>query len=656
MTSRLLAAVALVTASCTVTGSPDLTSTQAEGFADEVVIGNLPQATGFTFAPDGQLFIWGKDGRVFRADGGGLIEPPVIDISDEVGNIHDHGLLGFALDPAFATSGFIYLLYRVDPRAIGLGGGPDSNQPSIGRLSRYTVVDGRADPASRLVLLGEDAASGVPLTHDSHGVGQVVFGEDGTLLLSTGDGASFTGMDDGTTGQSRAAEAVAAGILRPEENVGAFRAQRLDSLSGKILRLDPATGDGLPSNPFFDPEAPRSPRSRVWSYGLRNPFRIALQPHSGSSDPTDGRPGILYIGDVGYNAWEEIDVADRGGQNFGWPVYEGLGEQPDYAASPVAAEYWPADPRPPLVTWGHGNRTAGVPVELPGSCAIGGAFYSGGGYPDEFQGAYVAGDLTGGWLKAFRIGADGAIAGTLDLVDEGAIPIAIAAHPQTGDIYWLHNLAELHRVRSAGNRAPIAKLSIDGELELEEDGFLFHAIDLDASGSVDPEGEPVAFDWDFGDDTPHSDEVAPHHRFMTPVDEPRAYVVTLTVTDSGGARASALAEIWLGNQAPAATIVAPGATLIDEDPFADGLQVHYSAEVSDPEGGQVTCRWDAVLAHNTHTHPEPPIDGCEVAVTLPDAPCDGANTYSYPITLTATDPLGRATTVQLTATGPGCAG
>lgn len=654
MPSRLLAAVALVTSGCTVTGSPALTTIDAEGFADEVVIANLPQATGFAFSADGQLFIAGKDGRVLRAEGNALAEPPVIDISAEVGNIHDHGLLGFALDPAFAQTGFIYLLYRVDPPALGVGGDPDGNQPSIGRLTRFTVVDGRADPASRLVLLGEDAGSGIPLTHDSHGVGQVVFGDDGTLLVSTGDGASFTGMDDGTTGQSRAAEAVASGILRPEENVGAFRAQRLDSLSGKILRLDPATGDGVPSNPFFDPEAPRAARSRVWSYGLRNPFRIALQPHSGSSDPADGRPGVLYIGDVGYNSWEEIDVADRGGQNFGWPVYEGAGEQPEYAASPVAADHWPADPRPPLVTWGHGNPTAGVPAELPGSCAIGGAFYPGGAYPDEFQGAYVAGDLTGGWLKAFRIGADGSVTGTLDLVDQSAIPIAIAAHPQTGDIYWLHNLAELHRIRSSSNRAPIVTLAIADEVELEEDGFLFHAVDLDAGGSLDPEGQPLTFDWDFGDGSRHSDQVAPHHRFLAPIGEPRVYTVTLTVSDAGGASAVAHAQVWLGNQAPAATIVAPGATLVDEDPFADGLQVHYTAEVSDPEGGAVSCRWEAVLAHNTHTHPEPPIAGCDVAVTLPDAACDGTNTYSYPITLTATDPLGRATTIQVTAIGPGC--
>lgn len=655
MPSRLVAAVALVTSGCTVTGAPDLTSINAEGFADEVVLRDLPQATGFTFARDGRLFIWSKDGRVLEAREGALLDPPVLDISAEVGNFHDHGLLGVALDPAFADSGFIYLLYRVDPPALGVGGEPDGNQASIGRVTRFTVAAGRADPDSRLVLLGEDAGSGVPMTHDSHGVGHLVFGDDGTLLVATGDGASFAGMDDGTTGNSRADQALASGILRPEENVGAFRAQMLDSLSGKILRLDPASGDGVPSNPFFDPAAPRAARSRVWSYGLRNPFRVALLPQSGSTDPADGRPGILYIGDVGYNAWEELDVADRGGQNFGWPLFEGNGEQPEYTQSALAAALWPADPRPPLVTWGHGNPTAGIPVELPGSCVIGGAFYPGGAYPEGFQGAYVAGDLTGGWLKAFQIGADGTITGTLDLVDSEAVPIAIAAHPQTGDIYWLHNLAELHRVSSTANRAPIPSLAITGDRELVLWPFIFRWVDFDAGGSIDPEGQPLAYHWEFDDGGGGSDQAAPFRRFTVLAWNPRAFDVTLRVTDPDGASAVARTQIWLGNQPPLAVIRSPGATLVDEDPATDGLQIRYTADVSDPDGGEVTCTWEALLAHDTHTHPEPPVTGCDVAVTLPDALCDGSNTYSYPITLTAADPLGRTATQTITAIGPGCA-
>jgi hypothetical protein len=149
-------------------------------------------------------------------------------------------------------------------------------------------------------------------------------------LLSCGDGASFQVADTGgvQTG-SYAPQALADGILRPKENVGAFRAQLVDSLNGKVLRIDPATGNGLPSNPYYDNTNPRSGRSRVYALGLRNPFRMSLQPETGSHFPPDGNPGVLHIGHVGYNTWEALDVVTGAKQNFGWPTYEGLSINPD---------------------------------------------------------------------------------------------------------------------------------------------------------------------------------------------------------------------------------------------------------------------------------------------------------------------------------------
>ena len=91
-----------------------------------------------------------------------------------------------------------------------------------------------------------------------------------------------------------------------------------------MLRLDPETGDGLPSNPFWDPAHPRSARSRTWALGLRNPYRFSLKPGSGSHNPTDGNPGIFYVGDVGWNSSEDFHVIDRPGLNLGWPIFEGM--------------------------------------------------------------------------------------------------------------------------------------------------------------------------------------------------------------------------------------------------------------------------------------------------------------------------------------------
>jgi PKD repeat protein len=157
-----------------------------------------------------------------------------------------------------------------------------------------------------------------------------VFAQDGTLLVSAGDGGSASTTDTGpnTSSGSYRVAALADGIIRPDEDVGAFRSQQIDSLNGKILRIDPLTGDGISSNPFFDVANPKSTRSRVWALGLRNPFRITLKPLTGANDPAIGDIGVLYIGDVGWETIEELDVADRPGLNFGWPLFEGLSAQP----------------------------------------------------------------------------------------------------------------------------------------------------------------------------------------------------------------------------------------------------------------------------------------------------------------------------------------
>src|SRR6185436_14644528 len=113
-------------------------------------------------------------------------------------------------------------------------------------------------------------------------------------------------------------------IIRPKEDVGSFRSQLVDCLDGKILRINPTTGEGLPSNPFFDPAEPSAPRSRVWGLGFRNPYRMVLKPLSGGHNPDDANPGHLYVGDVGWETWESLKIVTGPGQNFGWPIYEGL--------------------------------------------------------------------------------------------------------------------------------------------------------------------------------------------------------------------------------------------------------------------------------------------------------------------------------------------
>ena len=275
---------------------------------------------GVSFSKDGQkLFVWEKGGKVYvcnRNASSGLYDKqaaPVLDISDEVGNWNDMGMLGFAIDPNFEVNGLIYISYVVDrhylmtfgtPQYLPvLGDNASARQATIGRITRYKTINSggniTADLSTRTILLGETKSTGIPILYDSHGVGTLTFAADGTLIASCGDAASYSDYDEGSIPTTYYVQALADSIIRPNENVGSFRSQMITCLSGKILRLNPANGDGVPSNPFYDATKPRSAKSRVYALGLRNPYRISIRPGTGSTNPDAGDIGEIYAGDVG---------------------------------------------------------------------------------------------------------------------------------------------------------------------------------------------------------------------------------------------------------------------------------------------------------------------------------------------------------------------
>lgn len=321
---------------------------QAQTFADPnfaaiPIASGWNQPVGAAFNSTGQqLFVWERGGKVYvcnRDGSGNYIKQtqPVLDISPEVGDWNAHGMLGFALDPNFESNGLIYVMYVVNRNHLFHFGtpqynpnAPDGNMATIGRITRYKTVMNAGtlttDYGSRYVLLGETPQTGMPILHDSHGVGSLVFAADGTLLASIGDAASYEGIDAGSYPGTYWQQALQDGIIRPEENVGAYRSQMINSFNGKILRIDPQTGDGLSSNPFYDPSAPRAPKSRVWALGVRNAFRFSIKPNTGSTDPAAGDVGEIFYGDVGFSTWEELSVVTQKGQNMGWPIYEGIEE------------------------------------------------------------------------------------------------------------------------------------------------------------------------------------------------------------------------------------------------------------------------------------------------------------------------------------------
>lgn len=300
-----------------------------------------------------KLFVWEKGGKVYLLTRVGTTSSytrqttPVLDISEEVGNWRDHGLLGFALDPNFDVNGLIYLLYVVDRHYLIYYGTGSYNaatndyfKATIGRITRYkTKLSGSntvADLTTRTILLGESKSTGIPILHESHGVGSLVFAADGTLLASAGDAGSYNTTDAGSLAETYYAQALTDGIIRANENVGSYRSQMINSFNGKILRIDPTNGNGVTSNPFYQSASPRSARSRMWAMGFRNPFRFSMRPNTGSTNPATGDLGEIYVGDVGWDKYEELNVVKAAGTNCGWPLFEGITPQASYMSNSPA--------------------------------------------------------------------------------------------------------------------------------------------------------------------------------------------------------------------------------------------------------------------------------------------------------------------------------
>jgi glucose/arabinose dehydrogenase/PKD repeat protein len=609
------------------------------GFQESLAWGGFDKPTLIRFAPDGRVFVGEYGGRIYVFDD--LADPsPTLfaDLSTQVFAGWDRGLLGMVVHPDFPNTPYIYVLYAYDAPpgqeapvwndvCPDPPGWTDDGCVVTGRLSRLEMGGGGTMQGAEVVLIGsvgsEPNVTGSQWCqqYPSHSTGDLVFGADGMLYVSGGDGASFNFADWGQGGgdpdsptPSNPCDDPPTGIggnqTSPTAEGGALRSQDLIrggdpvTYDGAILRVDPITGAAAPGNPLLggDPED-----DRIVAFGLRNPFRITVLPGTNQ----------LYVGDVGWGTWEEVNVVEDGAdavvENFGWPCYEGgsgtQNQLSGYSSLDLCAELYaaggsaaPGTAAASLYAYHHADQV--VPGEAcgTGGSSVGGvAFYVGSTFPALYDDALFFQDSTRRCIWAMLADGSG-LPDPSNLVsfwsNPSLRPVDLTLGPD-GALYFADfNGGGIHRIQYfPANSPPVAAIAA-----VPTNGPAPLLVQFDGSASSDPDGDSLFFEWDLDGDGQFDDSnlVAPSFTYEVggSVD------VALRVTDDGSPAQSDEVQVTItvDNSPPTATILLPNPA----PSFAVGDLITFSGEIVDPEDGLLPAgqySWTLLQHHCSHLDP-----------------------------------------------------
>ena len=341
------------------------------------IVGGLSAPVYVTHSRDGtgRLFIVEQGGRIKLLQPGATTPTVFLDISGRVLAGGERGLLGLAFHPQFVTNRRFFVNYT---------------RQTDGATVIAQYLASATNPS--LAEAGETVLLVVPQPFTNHNGGMIEFGADGFLYIGLGDGGS--GNDPGN------------------------RAQNLDDLLGKLLRIDVDPPGGLPyASPPDNPFVGAVPgRDEIYALGFRNPWRFSF----------DRATGELYAGDVGQGAFEEVDLVVRGG-NYGWRVFEGA-----HCTNLDPARCGEGGFVPPLAEYAH----------VGGRCSITGGYVYRGNAATLSVGGYLFGDFCSGELLLLSGGVQGVLLNT-------GLLIASFGEDEAGELYVVDLGGTVYRISNS---------------------------------------------------------------------------------------------------------------------------------------------------------------------------------------------------------------
>lgn len=534
--------------------SPVAAQSLPAGFSRVLVANNILNPTVMAFAPDGRIFVAQQNGALRLIKNNALLPAAFLQLN--VNARGERGLIGLALDPGFATNQLVYVYYTL----------PDGSR---NRISRFTGHGDVVTPGSEKIILELDPLSSAT----NHNGGAMHFGPDGKLYVAVGD------------------------------NAYSAHAQNLDTYHGKILRLNP---DG--SVPAGNPFTGSAPKSRVWAYGLRNPYTFAIQPGTGK----------IFLNDVGQNTNEEINDATVGGKNFGWPAAEGNSTNAAYTN--------------PIYSYPHGAGDGQ-------GCAIsGGVFFNppATNYPSAYRGRYFFQDLCNKWINVLDFSGTTATRQPF-ATDLGSYALSMAVG-NDGNLYYLERSTHaLYKIIYTTNPAPVIT---QPPLAVTVAAGQAATFSVTATGTA-----PLRYQWQKNNVAIAGATAATYTIARTTTADAGAYRVIVSNAAGSATSPAARLTVTAPNQAPVAEILTPVLNAL----YRGGDTIRFSGRATDAEDGNLPATaftWVVDFYHDTHHHDGPPVaDGAKSGYFVVPQSGEVAVNVWYRLTLTVQDSRGLTTRV-----------